>query len=309
MGNIREVECKTPQDFLAHMRMTHSVWRGQSSSRWAFRGQADADWKLTPKAFRSTTNLSYGGDDVFPPLPPEQQRRAELRALNFFIFLADRAGLPIPGDGQHLRLPDTVQLSPPGLDRWPWPGVLEVLAIAQHHGVPTRLVDFTHNPMIAAFFAAHSGWLHDRDSGLVNGGSKHLVVWGIELDSVSLAVETHRTKGERPSVIWVTASRAENTFLHQQDALFLLDLEADTRPSPPDLKDAVLDAPGRAGLDQPSAPQIIRVLLPRTFAAEVLRLLSNEFYHPARLMPTYDNVVRTLELKRELRRSSDEIRH
>lgn len=42
---------------------------------------------------------------------------------------------------------------------------LEWLALLQHHGVPTRLVDFTEDPLIATFFAAESH--HDVEGRLI----------------------------------------------------------------------------------------------------------------------------------------------
>jgi hypothetical protein len=116
----------------------------------------------------------------------------------------------------------------------------------------------------------------------------------------SASVEAHRTRGEKPSVIWVTASRAANTFLNEQDALFLLDLEAESREFPPDLEHAVVAAPDRAKLDFPTEPIVIRHTLAYRHADELLRLLWNENYHAARLMPTYDNVVQTLEYRRAM---------
>lgn len=46
-------------------------------------------------------------------------------------------------------------------DAWEW------LALGQHHGLPTRLIDFSHNPLVAAYFAVCSDDCKRRDGEII----------------------------------------------------------------------------------------------------------------------------------------------
>jgi hypothetical protein len=92
---------------------------------WAFRGEVSARWPLFTSLGRRM--LMYFPDRRLWPL-------RESRALRIFRRKA------------HNYLDDVSALDDD----------LRALALMQHHGAPTRLLDFTKSPYVAAFFALES---------------------------------------------------------------------------------------------------------------------------------------------------------
>ena len=307
---MHEVSCSSATEFLKRLRITDDLWGGQPAWDWGFRGQGDIDnWKLLPSAFRPGVRLSYGDDSIIGPLADRAtQCWREYKLIQQFLFLADRVGLSVPGDAQHFRLPPVSDEDRLWQTDWPQQHVLETLAIAQHHGVPTRLLDITHNSFIAAFFAADDA----RDAKKVAGATR-FGVWAVDLSLVRQAAWLRSDKGQRARLIHVTAPRAGNSFLHNQDGLFLLDTEADQRRvglghfQP---MDEVVEEVWREVEEEPlenlrvyrrcPASPCVAITAPIEVAMDVLDLLDRDFFNRARIMPTHDNVVKSLEFQRLL---------
>lgn len=84
--------------------------------RWVFRGHSDASWLLRPSVGRENHT---------------SKSREKYEKSLFDIFKRE-------AHGYISNTPD---------NDWEW------LSLAQHHGLPTRLIDWTHNPLVALYFA------------------------------------------------------------------------------------------------------------------------------------------------------------
>lgn len=121
-----------------------------------YRGHACADWELVPTVLRDkSVDLLQ---EMFPrPMNCEDQAVVELNMLEEFIRGCDNAGVSVPNDSFRFR--DTNLSGRNYRDyyehpqSWPSDDLIETLAMARLHGLPTRLLDWTTDPYVAVYFA------------------------------------------------------------------------------------------------------------------------------------------------------------
>lgn len=212
---------------------------------------------------------------------------AEVFAVYQFCNLADELGLPVPGgatvptteavlnrlfpitmtSGSSWLFP-TIPIQQPiiqlpesfggwGTELFPH----EPFAFAQHHGIPTRFLDWTRNPLTAAWFAA--------DSTTGNHEEGKICVWAANTNDADFL---HGT--------WITVPRHPQSYLHAQDGIFY-------HP----YKDPTIESlGGKATIFGPGSHKVHKLSLPRSEAPKLLELLYKKRISRAHLMPTFDNV-------------------
>ncbi len=147
-----------------------------------YRGQGNSEWKLIPSVLRESPPF------LMHRIEPEAHELVfnEILLISSFVKNCDRVGIAIPGDSQNLRnahldlnKQDRFLKNPPS---WPNPELLDVMAMAQHHGVPTRLLDWTRLAYTAYYFATSSCMANHKNW---NKDSK-LAIWALNTESLSL---------------------------------------------------------------------------------------------------------------------------
>lgn len=286
-------------------------WKdGYSFDGYVFRGHSKESYALIPNALRPETKDSFlarsglaNNSDVTIDATMLQVE-CEFQYIRRFYKLADQTGLTVPETEfmrnflaqDHAVAIHSFATSRRGISYWIPEEVLEVAALAQHYGVPTRLLDWSYDVYVAIYFATmgalkNRGWAATENNG-------NLVIWALNRNSLSLLAYD--------LIQFVTPHYAGNANLSAQKGIFT-HLKTDYIVNHKDAMATMMSHVDRRPLDVVLNEKLEyrnnifqKVTLPRNEALRCYEILEKLGYGTARLFPGYGGVAEQIRFFGEL---------
>jgi len=161
---------------------------------YVFRGESSQNYELVPSALRVFNkehlyNISGFGMPINNQSEWDMwQQRAELYALKKFHDLADSRGINLPDVAifrDNILSDHLSHTALSSINSWLPEELHEIAALAQHFGIPTRLIDWSLNLYSSLYFAT-SGVVNKEP----NEENDNLVLWALNYREIEFSKET-----------------------------------------------------------------------------------------------------------------------
>jgi hypothetical protein len=302
MSAISKIYLNTADEFLNSLRLSNDSWH-QGTSRWVFRGVGDADnWTLLPHAWRPigegnkltplietihALNLDMDGEETDNFRKLFEWEAAEKEALNQFAMHTNNSGFRVSSAALS---PNESPIKIGSIHTWTnntsFPNT-ETVSLAQHHGIPTRLLDWTRNPITAAYFSA-SPLFRPKDS-------KAIAVWALDATKIVNDDGTPK-KFSQTQCLLHEPNRGENKFLHAQNGV-LTELKNTYEFFKQNDRWPSLEEVFSVDTNVVTEPILKGHFLKSDHVPRLLKLLDRDGVTLSQLMPTMDNVAREVASK------------
>jgi FRG domain len=301
--------------FLAKLRRSNTRWwtDGSDEIQWIFRGHADATWRLLPSAFRPkeagnplwalkehlrlkdepielNANVSPTNNDM-SWIDCDRQRhlhawlKAERVAIEQFATLSDRLSFSVPQPATYM-MPWGKPFNTAIMNPQPIRGdLLTAIVLAQPHGVPTRLLDWTTDPLVAAFHAVDE-WKKRPFK------SRDIAVWALKRGSWPVGIMRDPTASVEVELIQeIEPPYQGNAYLSAQRGV-MTDLKTSNLQFAKTGAWPALEEVVRS--DAELVHRLEKFILQADAVEELSNLLRREGLSKARLMPSLDNVAKEI---------------
>lgn len=174
MSILKKIECKTAKEFLDKLTPWNTKYE---LSEYVFRGHTDESYKLHPNIMRKKKDASlidianiaiFEGEyektlrDIGLTEIKVFQATLEMTILRRFYRASNQNGLYVPTSkimSSQMEIDGYIDfdevMNSFKYNKWLNRDTTEIAALAQHYGLPTRLIDWSFNQYIAAFFATN----------------------------------------------------------------------------------------------------------------------------------------------------------
>lgn len=258
---------------------------------WKYRGQGNKDHELVPSALRP--NTKFFSVDEQPAQSNKIQIIREWTVLKRFATFADHQGLPLPGSdalfNELTELNWFVNKCAQSEHPWPPKRLYGLMALAQHYGVPTRMLDWTRAPLIGLYFAACYAAQEDTENSQITLYALNESIFNMYVFAFGEKYESHMSN-VNATLIGIDVPYAGNPNITAQSGTFTCIRERRLNPeravSVEKLEHTVVelaetlnqldDEAARQAIQ--TAPLLIKLVAPGHDAGRLLRKLASTFH-------------------------------